>query len=147
MKAPIFTRPLDESASAAKTAIYARVASADDWAIESQERFLLTYAENNGYGQCVCYRDNGESGVTLNRPALRDMFLDIESGVIGTVIVKDLSRLSRNYWELDELVSLMTAKNVLLISVSDGGVVNGTDGSLTEVSRALRLLVEQYTQA
>jgi DNA invertase Pin-like site-specific DNA recombinase len=76
---------LDESAQTAKTAIYTQLASADDERIAKQERELLEYAEGNGYGQCVCYRDNGKSGVTLNRPELQNMLSDVESGVIATV--------------------------------------------------------------
>jgi DNA invertase Pin-like site-specific DNA recombinase len=49
---------------------------------------------------------------------------DIESGEIGVVIVQDLSRLSRDCWQLDELVNLMSANDVLLISISDGGAAN-----------------------
>ena len=151
MNSPTLTRRMpvtfDEFASAAKTAIYTRLDSANDEIIEEQERGLLKYAENNGYEQCVCYRDNGKSGVTLNRPELQDMLLDIESGVIDVVIVKDLARLSRNYWELDELITLMTSNDVRLISVSDGGVVNGIDCSFAEIERLLRLFIERRGKA
>ncbi|GHU87731.1 hypothetical protein FACS1894202_02540 [Clostridia bacterium] len=129
--APKFTRRMSvtfvEFEKIAKTAIYTRLACADDERIEEQESKLVKFAESNGYRQCVCYRDNGKSGVTLNRPELQDMLLDVESGVIETVIVQDLARLSRNCLQLEELVNLLTANDVLLISVADGGVVNGVE--------------------
>jgi len=148
MKAPTFTRRMpvtfDEFANSAKTAIYTRIAHADDEIIEEQERELLKYAESNGYEQCVCYRDNGKSGMTLNRPELQDMLLDIESGVIDVVIVKDLAKLSRNHMQMVELINLMTANDVLLISVSEGGVMNGNDAPPSEFERLFRLFIEQY---
>jgi DNA invertase Pin-like site-specific DNA recombinase len=119
----------DEFTETAKTALYTRLAYADDEKIAEQERKLLEYAKANGYMQCVCYRDNGKSGATLNRPELQDMLLDVESGVIETVIVQDLARLSRSCLQLDELVNLLTANDALLISVADGGAVNGVDES------------------
>ena len=107
------------------TAIYTRLACADDEAILEQERRVLKYANDNGYELCAVYRDNGQSGVSLVRPELVRLLADIESGAVGVVIVKDLARLSRNYWQLDELVNMMTANDVLLISIADGGVMNG----------------------
>ncbi|GHV10299.1 hypothetical protein FACS1894217_15720 [Clostridia bacterium] len=146
MKPPKFTRrmPLtfDEFANSAKTAIYTRLACADDERIEKQESELLKYAEITGYKKCVCYRDNGKSGVTLNRPELQDMLLDIESGVIDTVIVKDLARLSRNRLELVELINLLTENDALLISISDGGVMNGKVDSHDEINSCLRMFVK-----
>jgi DNA invertase Pin-like site-specific DNA recombinase len=114
----------EEFEKIAKTAIYTRLACANDERIEEQENELIKYAENNGYKQCVCYRDNGKSGATLNRPELQKMFSDIESGVIDTVIVQDIARLSRNFWEFEKLTNQLTEKNVLLIAVSDGGAMN-----------------------
>jgi DNA invertase Pin-like site-specific DNA recombinase len=108
-----------------KTAIYTRLALADDERISEQERRLLEYAEAKGYSECACYRDNGQSGVSLIRPELVRLIADVESGAVGAVIVQDLARLSRDYWQLDELVSLMTANDVLLISTADSGAVNG----------------------
>jgi DNA invertase Pin-like site-specific DNA recombinase len=96
---------------------------------------------------CFRYRDNGQNGVTLDRPELRNMLSDIQSGVIKTVIVRDRARLSRNYIQLDELVNLLTANDVLLISVADGGVINGAPDSLAEIGRLLRLFAGRHCYA
>ncbi|GHV41775.1 hypothetical protein FACS189490_09330 [Clostridia bacterium] len=111
----------------ATTAIYSRVASADDFAIELQEQIILDYADRNGYGRCACYRDNGKSGLNTNREGLQSLLSDVKSGAVKVAIVRDLSRLSRDYCQLDELVTLLTANDVLLISVADGGVVNDAE--------------------
>jgi DNA invertase Pin-like site-specific DNA recombinase len=109
------------------TAIYTRLALADDTAIKAHERKLLDYAKRNGYGNCACYRDNGQSGLSPSRPSLQAMLDDVKSGGIGVVIVLDLARLSRNYWRLDEIVTALTANDVLLISIANSGVVNGIE--------------------
>jgi DNA invertase Pin-like site-specific DNA recombinase len=131
MTIPSLTRRINrntaELPSFAGTAVYTRLAVADDDAIAEQERKLIEYAESNGYGRCVCYRDNGKNGEHLNRPALMELLAGVETGKIKIVIVQDLNRLTRNYWKLDELVNLLTAKDALLISVEDGGVVNGVE--------------------
>ena len=64
--------------------------------------------------------DNGYSGVTFDRPALNEMIADIETGHVDCVIVKDLSRLGRNYVETGKhLRDLFEAKGVRFISIDD----------------------------
>ncbi|GHV32063.1 hypothetical protein FACS18949_01940 [Clostridia bacterium] len=60
-------------------AIYLRVASDDDFAIETQEQITRDYAARNGYGRCVCYRDNGKSGLNVNREGLQSLLSDVKS--------------------------------------------------------------------
>jgi DNA invertase Pin-like site-specific DNA recombinase len=102
-----------------KTAIYCRLACADDERMAEQEKEMLRFAEQNGYNDCVCYRDNGQSGVTLNRPGFNAMMTDIEGGKVGCVIAQDISRVCRNYLEFDNWLNAMTDKGVRLIAVKD----------------------------
>jgi len=132
--------------SESKTALYCRTAVRDDFAIQNQIERLSAFALANGYKNPAFYIDNGERGSTLCRPGLQDMILDIESGVIDVVIVKDFARLCRNHLKFYELINLMTANGVRLISIAEGSAVNGTDGSYTEAVRLLRLLIEGYEQ-
>jgi DNA invertase Pin-like site-specific DNA recombinase len=117
----------DDFTHTAKTAIYTRIMFDDCEAILEQERKLLEYAFDNGYENCVSYRDNGKNGITLNNPEMQEMIADVKSGAIDTVIVQSLDRLTSNYWLLDELVSMLTNHDVSLISIADGGVVNGVE--------------------
>ncbi|MDR1210506.1 MAG: recombinase family protein [Clostridiales bacterium] len=60
-----------------------------------QEKVLREHAANCGYGNCVCYRDNGESGATLTRPAMGKLIRHIRDGPVSRVIVPDLARVAR----------------------------------------------------
>lgn len=64
--------------------------------IEAQREITTKYAIKNGYKIVEEYEDNGYSGILDSRPALNRMMLDISRGFINMVIVKDISRLTRN---------------------------------------------------
>lgn len=81
----------------------------------------MQYAQNNHIPIAYEYVDDGVSGTTRNRKSLQKMYKAIEEGYIGTVLVKDLSRLSRDYIHTGELVEEWFPKHgVRLISVADG---------------------------
>ncbi|GHU90546.1 hypothetical protein FACS1894202_10510 [Clostridia bacterium] len=102
-----------------KAAVYCRVACADNAKIAAQENEMLRFAEQNGYGDCVCYRDNGKSGVTLDRPGFAALMADIESGKIGCVIVQDIARVCRDYIQFEKWLNAMEGKGIRLIAVND----------------------------
>lgn len=64
--------------------------------IEAQREIITNYAMKNGYRIVKEYVDNGYSGILDSRPALNRMMLDISRGFINMVIVKDISRLTRD---------------------------------------------------
>ena len=67
------------------------------------------------------------SGVTLNRDGFKEMLELIESDFVSTVIVKDMSRLGRNYLEVGRLTEMVFPQhNVRLIAINDG--VDSSDG-------------------
>ena len=103
----------------AKTAIYSRVACVDDDRIEQQEQRLLQFAEENGYGDCACFRDNGEKGLSLDRPGIQKLIGEIRDGKIKTVTVYDLSRIARGLALMDEWFMIIKEYGVELISVKD----------------------------
>ena len=84
------------------TALYARYSAEEEIGGESdsvihQKAILSDFAAEKGYTNCRFYVDDGVSGTTFERDGFKQMTRDIEDGLIGTVIVKDLSRLGRNY--------------------------------------------------
>ena len=84
------------------TALYCRRSQDDMLAGESnsitnQKEILLRYAKENGFVNPQIYADDGYSGTNFDRPDFQRMKADIENGKVGTVIVKDLSRLGREY--------------------------------------------------
>lgn len=79
------------------TALYARLSSDDmqegvSNSIVHQKAILQEYAINNGFSNRQFYVDDGWSGTSFNRPDFKRMLADVESGIIDTIIVKDLSR-------------------------------------------------------
>jgi len=64
--------------------------------IEAQREITTRYAFKKGYTIAKEYIDNGYSGILDTRPALNEMIIDITRGYINMVIVKDISRLTRN---------------------------------------------------
>ena len=65
--------------------------------IENQKQILLKYIKENDYKLFDIYIDDGYTGTNFERPAFKKMINDIENKYINTVIVKDLSRLGRDY--------------------------------------------------
>ena len=65
--------------------------------ITNQKDILSKYARENGFTNTAFYADDGYSGTNFDRPDFQRMKSDIEEGKIGMVIVKDLSRLGREY--------------------------------------------------
>ena len=68
--------------------------------ISNQKRILEAYAKQNGFTNLRWYTDDGYSGANFQRPGFQAMLADIEAGKVGTVIVKDMSRLGRNYLQV-----------------------------------------------
>ena len=90
------------------TALYPRLSHEDELqgesnSISNQKRILETYAKQNGFTNLRWYTDDGFSGANFQRPGFQAMLADIEAGKVGTVIVKDMSRLGRNYLQVGVL--------------------------------------------
>ena len=108
------------------TALYCRLSQEDlrageSLSIENQRLMLKDYADKNGFCNCQYYIDDGYSGVSDNRPDYLRMLKDVENELVGTVIVKDQSRLSRNYLEAGRLMDLVfPAHDVRFIAITDG---------------------------
>ena len=88
--------------------------------ITNQKAILKQYAEDNGFRNTVYYVDDGVSGTTWERNGFKAMLADIESGKVGTVITKDLSRLGRDYLKTGELIEIVFPDyDVRYIAVND----------------------------
>ena len=72
--------------------------------IENQRTMLRKYAEEHGFEIHDEYIDDGISGTTFQRPEVQRLLDDAKTGVINTIIVKDLSRFGRNYIEVGQYV-------------------------------------------
>ena len=89
--------------------------------IENQRKICMDYLSRNQEIRLVSvYTDNGFTGTNYSRGGFRQMMEDIESGKINCVIVKDLSRLGREYIETSELVErVFPQKGVRFIAVNN----------------------------
>ena len=108
-----------------RTALYMRVSKDDGCeesaGIESQRILLRGYARERGFGELEEYIDDGYSGTNYDRPAFARLKVDIEAGLINTVITKDASRLGRNYIATGELIEeYFPLWNVRFIAINDG---------------------------
>jgi DNA invertase Pin-like site-specific DNA recombinase len=93
---------------------YARLSLEDSRAgesvsIENQKLMLTKHAKEQGWKLVEIYCDDGFSGTNQNRPALQRMLHDIKQKRINTLLVKDLSRLGRNYLEVGNLAEVTLA--------------------------------------
>ncbi len=108
------------------TALYLRLSRDDDLegesnSISNQKTLLSRYAKEHGFRNIKIFIDDGISGVTFNRQGFKEMYKLIESDQVGTLIVKDMSRLGRNYIEVGQLTeTILPMHDVRLIAVNDG---------------------------
>ncbi|MDR1246450.1 MAG: TnpV protein, partial [Clostridiales Family XIII bacterium] len=103
-----------------QTAAYCRTALADESAMRAQERKIHEYADKPGYGEPMFYRDCGQSGLTLDRPAMNALTADVKAGKIGAVIAADTARIARNYALVSEWLDMLSEYGVDFVTTADG---------------------------
>lgn len=106
-------------------ALYMRLSKEDgsfeSSSISNQRKILRRYEEKNDFEIYGEYIDDGYSGTNFDRPAWNRMIEEIEAGKINTVIVKDLSRIGRDYIVSGQYTEVyFPSKGVRLIAVNDG---------------------------
>ena len=87
------------------TALYERLSRDDDLtgdsnSIINQKKLLEDYAKEHGFTNCVHFTDDGWSGANFDRPNWKRMIAAIEAGEVSHVLVKDLSRVGRDYLQV-----------------------------------------------
>ena len=107
------------------TALYCKLSRDDGLEGESnsigtQKKLLTMKARELGLGNIEYYVDDGYTGTNFDRPDFRRLEKDIEDGLVGTVLVKDLSRLGRNYVSVGAYTEdFFPVHNVRFIAVND----------------------------
>ncbi|MCD8150522.1 MAG: recombinase family protein [Clostridiales bacterium] len=109
------------------TAAYIRLSMEDSgkvngYSLENQEKLVCDYIKHcQDMELYKLYVDNGFSGTKFERPAFDEMMQDMKSGKINCIVVKDLSRLGRNYLEAGNyLEQIFPFFRVRFISINDG---------------------------
>ena len=88
--------------------------------VENQRLMIEEWGRQHQIPIMRYYIDNGFSGKRFNRPAFQEMLRDIENGKIDCAIVKDLSRLGRDYITVGYyLENFFPSNNVRFVSISD----------------------------
>ena len=118
------------------TALYERLSHDDELqgesnSISNQKQLLMEYAVSHELPSPRHFADDGISGTRFDRPAFLEMMEEIEDGRSGTVLVKDMSRLGRDYLKVGQIVEMFRQKDVRLIAVNDGtDTLHGDDDFL-----------------
>ena len=108
------------------TALYARLSQEDALdgesnSIANQKKILLKYATDNGFPNPTFFIDDGVSGVTFDRPGWNEMIRLAEAGKVKTVIVKDMSRMGRDYLKVGYYTeSFFAERDIRYIAINDG---------------------------
>lgn len=114
------------------TALYARLSQEDALdgesnSIANQRKILLKYATDNGFPNPTFFIDDGVSCVTFDRPGWNEMIRLAEAGKVQTVIVKDMSRMGRDYLKVGYYTeSFFAERDIRYIAINDG--VDSTKG-------------------
>ena len=89
---------VEDAVNSAKAKNY--IPSDESVSIENQYEILSKFVMLNGWVEVKTYRDDGYSGGNFQRPGFQEMLEDARSGLINLILVKDLSRLGRDFVEV-----------------------------------------------
>ena len=130
-----------------RTAIYCRKSSEDDESIQLQERIVRDFVKGKKELEIYkVYCDNGHTGINFNRPAWKELMQDVDYGIIKCIVVKDLSRLGRNFTGVGEyLERTFPAKGVRVIAISDN--YDSVNANGMELDASIINLVNSYMAA
>lgn len=131
------------------TALYCRLsrddgAEGDSNSVANQKRLLTRYAKENGLSNTRFYVDDGFTGTNFRRPGFQQLLEDIEMGYVSAVIVKDMSRLGRDYLQVGYYTdSYFPDHNIRFIAVND--MVDSNEGE-NELAPFRNVMNELYAR-
>ena len=131
------------------TALYCRLSRDDGTdsesnSISNQKKLLAQKAKELGLSNTREYVDDGYTGTNFNRPGFQQMLEDIDAGYVTAVIVKDLSRLGRDYVSVGNYTdTYFPDRNVRFIAVND--CIDSDEGE-SEIAPFKNILNEMYAR-
>lgn len=118
---------------------------AESVSIENQRTILRKYAEDRGFEIHDEYIDDGVSGTTFQRPEVQRLLDDAKTGVINTIIVKDLSRFGRNYIEVGQYVDYVFPRfGIRFIAIQDNVDTENRDSGAMEMMPIMNVFNEWH---
>lgn len=131
------------------TALYCRLSrddgmDGDSNSVANQKRLLSQKAKEMGLSNTKYYVDDGYTGTNFNRPGFQQMLSDIEMGFVSAVMVKDLSRLGRDYVSVGNYTdSYFPDRGIRFIAVNDS--IDSEEGE-SEIAPFKNILNEMYAR-
>ncbi len=107
------------------TPLYERLSRDDELqgesnSISNQKKLLEEYAVGHGLPNPTHFTDDGISGTRFDRPGFLSMMEEVEAENVECIVVKDMSRLGRDYLKVGQILEILRQKGVRLIAVNDG---------------------------
>ncbi len=132
------------------TALYCRLSRDDELqgdsnSIVNQKNILSKYAKENGFKNLKYFVDDGFSGTNFNRPSWNDLIALVEDNKVGTIIVKDMSRLGRDYLKVGFYTEVMfVEKNIRFIAINNG--IDSANQADSDFTPFLNIINEWYAK-
>ena len=132
------------------TALYCRLSRDDESqgdsnSIVNQKAYLSRYAKEHSFRNTEFFVDDGYTGANFQRPDWQRMMALVEDGKIGTVITKDMSRIGRNYLEVEMYTEItFPQNNVRFIAVNSG--VDSANQQANEFVPFVNIINEYYVR-
>ena len=132
------------------TALYCRLSRDDELqgdsnSIKNQKLILQKYADDNGFRNTRFFVDDGYSGTTFDRPDFQRMIAEMDAGRIGTVIVKDMSRLGRDYLKVGFYTEVAFPEaDVRFIAINNG--VDSANQQESDLTPCINIFNEFYAK-
>ena len=132
------------------TALYCRLSRDDELQGDSnsiihQKDILRKYAEDNGFSNIQFFVDDGYSGTNFNRPDWLRLMALVDDGKVGTIIVKDMSRLGRDYLQVGMYTEVKFPNaDIRFIAVNNG--VDSENGQDSDFTPFLNIINEWYAK-
>ncbi len=142
-------QPKTKKESTGITALYCRLSrddgmDGDSNSVANQKRLLSQKAKEMGLSNTKYYVDDGYTGTNFNRPGFQQMLSDIEMGFVSAVMVKDLSRLGRDYVSVGNYTdSYFPDHGIRFIAVNDS--IDSEEGE-SEIAPFKNILNEMYAR-
>lgn len=107
------------------TPLYEKLSRDDELQGESnsilnQKAMLEEYARKNNLPNPIHFTDDGVSGTRFDRPGFMEMMKEVEAGNVACIVIKDMSRLGRDYLKVGQIMEILRQKGVRLIAINDG---------------------------
>ena len=104
---------------------------------------LESYARQNGFPNPTHFTDDGISGTRFDRPGFTAMMEEVEAGRVEAIIVKDMSRLGRDYLKVGQVMEILRQRGVRLIAINDSVDTAKGDNDMTPF---LNIMYEFYAR-